>query len=284
MITPRSKKRGRVRRVRGGRVVLTARDMEILALVALCREITIEQIARALGMSVDRCRRRLRALFDAGYVNFHLLDSRASTLVTLAVRGRAVLAERAPEIAARLRRPAPAIELAGVHHRSCVVDARLFAEAWGQARGTPLLRWANAGGDVAQELGLPAYHVEPDGVAEFDARPGGPRLVAVEVDRAATEPGSVLAAKLGRYARMFKARGLDRLWFIVAEAGEARARTIAALVSRYGLEDVVRVVSHAAIVKRPVVDIETRGSGAQRREAPNTVRRVSQFPEVSRDV
>lgn len=251
--------------------MLTAWDFDALILVGLCRYMTALQVARGTGRTLDRARRRLRRLFDAGYFDFALVSSNAPTLVSLSTAGVAAVRERHPELAARLGRPAAAIAQAGVNHHLGVVDARLYTVAWGESRGTRLVRWANAGGDVARELGLPAFHVEPDGVAQFDARLGGPRFVAVEVDCAATEPaGSVVADKLDRYTAVFAAHGLDRLWVVVKDAAPERLRTVAALVARAGLAERVRVVDHALIVARPVVDIEAAG-GADRAEGPKTV-------------
>lgn len=260
--------------------MLTPWDFDALTLIGLCRYLTAPQLARATGRTLDRARRRLRQLFDATYLDFALVASNAPTLVSLSAAGVAALRERDPELAARLRRPAP-IAQAGVNHHLGVVDARLYAVARGESRGTRLVRWANAGGDVARELGLPAFHVEPDGVAEFTALPGGPRFVAVEVDCAATEPGLVLAGKLDRYAAVFAARRLDRLWVVVKDAAPERLRTVAALVARAGLTESVRVADHALIVARPIVDLEAAG-GAVRVEGPNTVSAPVSFRQGSR--
>jgi len=275
-MTP-SSRRPRTKRVKSTLVALQDWDLlDAFPLIGLCGYVTADQIARATGRSLDRARRRLRQLFDAGYLDFTLVSSTEATLISLKARAVAEVRQREPELAARLRRVGP-IAYAGVDHHLGVVDARLYAVAWGTLRTSPLVRWANAGGDVAREIGLPSYRVEPDGLAEF-ASPGGPRYVAVEVDCAATEPGSVLADKLARYANVFEDHRLDRLWVIVKNAGVERQRTVAALVARHGLDAVVCIADHAAVVARPVVDIEAAG-GADGAEGPNTRSRAVSVPE-----
>lgn len=277
-VTERAAKRPRTKRVRGTRVLVGTRDLDALVLVGLCGYLSIEQIARDLFPSLDRCRRRLRQMFDAGLVSFAITDSRASTLVSLTAAGIAAVRAKAPELAAHLRRPAP-INQAGVEHHLGVVDARLYAAALGERLGVPLVRWANAGGDVAQELGLQARGLRPDGVAEFAAAKGTLR-VAVELD-AGTEPGSVLTGKLDRYAAVAEAGALDRLWIVAA--GPDRQRTLGALVERRGLRGWARVLDHAAVVRRPVALPEEAAGGRDRAEGPNRDRAADTIRQESRD-
>lgn len=241
--------RGRAERRRAGSFELTERDIDLLALVGLVGYASTEQLGREFFPSADRCRRRIRQLFDGQLVAVTLASSTKPNLVSLTRRALGLLAERRPALGERARL-AGAIRLAGVRHHLAVVDARLYAAALGSGCGMPLVSWSNAGGDLMRELGLAFWHLVPDGVAVF-ATATGNRTIGVEVDCAGTESRSVLASKLDRHRQAVSAGALDELWMVVC-AGAERRRGVEELVSAAGLGAVAQILDHRQLLIRPV--------------------------------
>lgn len=238
-------KQARTKRGTPRPIEITARDESLLLLTALSGHIGIDQLSRALFPSIDRCRRRVRALYNSGYLSTVLVSSTQPNLVRLTKRGLSFLAERQPDVAGRLRLPGP-IRLSGIEHHRMVVDMRLFCYDLGALRGTPLLRWSNAGGGWGKELGLDQLGLVPDGLAEFAGR----GVVALEADRA-TEGSQVVAQKLQRYERAAAQGLLEALW-VVAVGGTRRQANLTALLEQRGLSDFGWVLPYDAIVERPI--------------------------------
>jgi hypothetical protein len=118
--------------------VLVSRDYDLLAFTGLCRYVSTDQIARAFFPSEDRARRRLRVLLDAGLIVVLVADSTRPNLVSLTRRGIAVVAERSPKVAERLR-TSGAVRLSAIDHHLAIVDARLFAAIRAFARGETVI-------------------------------------------------------------------------------------------------------------------------------------------------
>lgn len=243
-MSQRAPYRRRATRRRRMAIDLTPRDVELLTLVGLTGYCSTAQLAREFFPTEDRCRRRIRALFDAGLVSVTLASSTKPNLLSLSRPGLALLRSHRPELDGRVHL-AGAVRLAGVDHHLAVVDARLYAAS---LPGATLLEWSNAGGEVRKRLGLSELHLVPDGIAQFEHV-----VVAVEVD-CASQARSVIASKLARYDEAFRLRLLDGAWFVVVDAAERQAG-IATMVVERGLADRVRVVDHAQLLHRPVVDV-----------------------------
>lgn len=238
--------------------MLTERDYEVLLLAGVCGYVTRVQIARELFTSFTRCYRRTIALFDDGLLEVTLLGSTAPDLLSLTAQGLEVVRERFPEVAQGLRVPGP-LKRTGVLHRLAVVDARLYARAYGEACGTPLLEWSGAGGPLWEELGIGEHGLRPDGLLVLDDGNDGQRI-AVEVD-AGTEPSKVLDDKLRRYRSALAAGCVDELWVVVAGAGEGRLESLRRLVARLELAASTRVMPLCAVCHRPV---DARAPGGAR--------------------
>lgn len=260
----RPKKPRAARRTSKAPLVLTERDLELLTLTGLCRYVSTNQLGREFFPTLDRARRRLRALFDAGYLGVALASSTLPNLISLTRKGLAMVSETQPELSSRLGF-AGTIRLQGVRHHLGVVDMRLYAAAIGTLRGSPLVRWSNGGSERLKELGLTAHRLVPDGVAEFRA-PQSRVAVAIEVDLG-TEALPVLARKWTKYRRVAGDGALDALWVYV-DAGAARLATIVEQLSVHDLADWARVFG-SEVVRRPVVEF------ARRAEGPNTERNLS---------
>lgn len=267
-MSDRAPKKKRDVAAKGGALTLVDRDVDVLVLVGLCRYCTGPQIARDLYPSEDRCRRRARALFDAGFLRFTLLSSQAPNLVTLTGKGYKVLQAHRPEVAARIR-PCGPVEVAGIPHHLAIVDARLYCAALGLQRAARLSEWSNAGGELGARLGLGRFHLEPDGLAGF-ATPGGVVYVAVEVDTGSTRVGTTLAEKLSRYQGVAAEGHVDALWIVVT-AGAGRVQGVECLAERLGLADWTRVLPLAHVLARPVRELPVRtGAGRETAEGRNT--------------
>ncbi|MFA5061676.1 MAG: replication-relaxation family protein [Patescibacteria group bacterium] len=265
----RAAKRSRTVRCKGKHgLEITERDTAILILLGNVRFATPNQISRELFSSLDRCRRRLRQLFDAGYIVITISSSRHPNLVSLTKAGLDVASQAAPHVADRLRL-AGAIRLAGIEHHLLCTDIRLFAVALGELRHAPLARWANAGGDLVRELDLARFHIQPDAVAQYTINPSGDAIhIAIEADCATQSVSSVLVGKLRRYAQAAAQTSLDALW-LVTSGGEQRRANIDALLNQQGLEQFVRVLSRAHVIARPVRELPARG-GSRAVQGPIT--------------
>lgn len=261
-------RRGRGRRAKASVVALTERDYALLFMLAEHRYVSTAQVARELFPSIDRCRRRVRQLFDAGYVAITLVGSTVPNLVSLTTAGVRVLEAVDPAYAATIRLPGT-IRSAGVAHHLACVDARLYVTALAVARGEILARWSNNGGEIGRELGLGHWRLEPDGLAEVELAGGGAVVIACEAD-CGTETTRVLEAKLDRY-RSALAAGvlLDELWFVVA-AGAGRLGTIADLVHARGLDPWTRVLPIGHVTTRPVRPVAA-GAAQEGHQRPNSV-------------
>lgn len=253
-------KRRRDQREKAAPIVLEPRDVDVLALVGLCRYCGADQIERDLFPSADRCRRRLRALFDNGYLSFTLVDSRSPNLVGLTRKGVDALRIHLPDVAERVR-PAGTIEAAGVAHHRAIVDARLYSVALGRRRGAPLIEWSNAGGELGVRLGLDRFHLEPDGIAGFSA-PSGTAYVAVEVDRATQRVRTTIAEKISRYREVAAGGLVDALWFVTS-AGLGRVQNIEAALIAAGLAEWSRVLTLEHLTARPVLELPRRGGAGR---------------------
>lgn len=274
-------------------VVLTARDLDLLVLIALNGYVASEQLAREFFPSRDRCQRRLRQLFDAGLVQVHLGNSTQANLLTLTREGLATLREHSPDTAARIRLHGP-IRQAGVAHHLGLVAVRCFLAHLAGAHGGEILCWSNANGPLHQELRLREHFgLVPDAVAEVvlpraagaspaDSHDGPalaaagntPLLLALEVDRG-TEGQDIITDKLAKYRDAFDAGAFGEdaeLWLLVTgDAGLARHEQLRRSVTRAGLGHVMRLLAHADVCPRPATRLPELvlagvGAGARGRE------------------
>lgn len=241
-------RRVRGKRANGGRrVVLVERDLDVLALVALYRYLSTEQVARDLFPSEDRCRRRLRQLYDAGYVNLHIMASNEPAIVTLTASGLNGLGQDRPDVAENVHLPGP-LRLAGLPHHLAVVDARQYVRALARADGGVVVRCERGQRGLARDLGLDEARLVPDAVERLVF---GRDIVtiSVELDRG-TEGSRVLGQKLVRYKPVLDSGKLE-LW-IVLSGGEGRRRNVESLVRDAGLAEHTRVMDVEHVRARPV--------------------------------
>jgi hypothetical protein len=269
-----SPKRAR-RRLRGVRakehrpLLLTQRDRTILTLAGLTRFISTDQLARELFPSIERCRRRIRQLFDRGLITITLAGSRAPNLISLSRRGLAELALLDPATAHHLRLPGP-IRLSAVPHHLAIVDTRLYAAALSRKFGLTFDRWSGASTARSRELNLGSLH--PDAIAEFTKLDGSTLTIAIEVD-CGTETTEVLEGKIDRYAELDDTE-VGELWFVVA-AGRGRVRTIERLLAAKDLAITTRVISREHVLTRPALNppraLQAQDSHADQSASPNSV-------------
>lgn len=239
-------------------VAITDRDHDLLVLIGLCRYLSLTQAAREFYPSEDRARRRVRLLYDAGVIAVTMLDSRRPNLLSLTRSGLAIVADRDPQIADRCKLAGP-IRLAGVLHHLAIVDARTYLAALGRKRSTPLVRWANAGGDLARELKLNELHLEPDGIGEV-LTPEGLIRLACEIDCSTQALSTIVRGKLDRYRRCAETGRLDGLW-IIGVGSQERREHLEQLVREMGLAGWARVLAHAYVLKRPLADLPPLDAG-----------------------
>lgn len=261
------KRRERGKRIKARPVLLTGRDLDVLALVGLCRYVSTEQLSRECFPSVDRAQKRLRQLLDGGFIRVTLLASTESNLVSLTPAGLALLAERQPEVGSRSHL-AGAINLVSVEHHLLLVDARLYVAGLAVTEGGRLLRWEGGHGALAERLGFRDAGLMPDGLAEMEI--GGQVMrLAVEAD-CGTEVGKQLADKLRRYREVLSSETVAEVWIVVS-GGEERRRRIEDLARQVGIAEWTRVMTQEHVIARPVNKPGPRAAGADRSVAPNMV-------------
>lgn len=241
----RGPKRSRTVRSKRLATMLQERDLEVLVFLAVVKYAEPGQIASAAGIpSLDRARRVLRRLYDAGLVSVTMTSSTAPNLVSLSKAGLEQVRLTAPDVAARAR--LSGIRLQDVARHLLLVEARLFAAALGEARGGALLRFLSTPASVAKELGLPG--LVPAALAAF-AYADGAALVAIEVDVAGTSADSVLR-RLNSYRSATD--HLDALW-VVSVGDAARVRQLEARLSELGIDEWARILPRATLSARPAV-------------------------------
>lgn len=271
----RGTKAPRTRRRSGRTALLSERDLDVLTLVAVAKIITTEQIARDCFPTIDRTRRRLRQLFDAGHLQVTMLDSRRPNLISLTRRGLDAVVSQRPELAGALSLAGP-IRLAGLNRHLAGVDARLFAADLGAQRQAPLVRWGPGSAAELRALGLEALRLEPDLVAEF-ATGSASTWVCVEIDLGATGDRSV-ATRLAKYATLAGQGRVDALWWVVA-AGADRAAAITDAIARAGLDGWSRVVPLRQLLVRPAALPERETT--ERAVGPDPVEPTSRDPQAA---
>lgn len=238
------------RNTRAGKqaVVITSRDKELLFLVRECGYLSSEQVAKALFPSLDRCRRRLRQLFDAGYLKVTLLSSTQPNLISLTAKGLTLLKFLLSETASTIH-PAGSIQLAAVPHHLARVETRLYLEALSRLERGRLLKWKTGNGVLAEELGFNRVHLAPDAIAELEL--GGDLIhLAIEID-CATEGEGVLKQKFSKYKELFNFSDVDELW-VIAAASEQRKERLEELAGAVGIAEKTRVMTLEYIETRPV--------------------------------
>ena len=231
-------------------IVLTQRDIRIMMLIGLCRYCSTDHIKVEFfpDATICRCRRRLRQLYDAGYLQVTLTSSTKPNLYSLSSQGLKKLGEQENEFTAQISL-AGTIRLAGIPHHLAVIDARLYIAALGKSCVTPLVAWSNSGGAIGQKIGLDNWCLEPDGIAELETKNGIFRI-AVEVD-CGTESTKVLVNKLEKYAGLAHMAVLNELWFVVT-TGKQRMGTIARLVRKIGVGSWTKIMHQKYVTKRPL--------------------------------
>lgn len=245
----RKEKRKRTARQKSsGVLVLTPRDLDILALLGAVGYASTAQVARDLFPSENRARRRLRELFDAGYVSVSTASSQAPNILSLTPVGRSALLQVAGDVPAQLAGP---VRLLGLQHHLAVVDVRLWLSALAAAGEISDFSWSGGRSERAAELGVTAAGLVPDGICEFSAG-GEDQLLAVEVD-CGSESAGELSGKLARYGRLWQR--LPELQLLVVAAGApGGAGRLVRLVHGAGLAGAA-VVEVEHVVRRPALSL-----------------------------
>lgn len=185
------KRQSRKERRFGEVVVLTTRDGELLRALARLRVARTSALTRLCfnGVRRDTAARRLRRLFDAGYLGLRTADATQESLYMLGPKGRQYV-----RALGEVETPVPRGSLD--HHLAIV-------ETWVALATLDLpgvaLQLARADWELRAEF-PGALPIVPDLFAVLDC-PDGAVALAVEVDLG-TEPLKVLRAKLENYSRL----------------------------------------------------------------------------------
>jgi hypothetical protein len=228
------------------RVEPTARDRNILLSVGVCQYLSTEQIGRELFPNLDRARRRLRTLYDAGYIRTIIWRSNESNLIRLTEFGWRYITEVHPEFRQQIRLPGPLREDRIPRHL-LLVDTRLYAVAFGTYHNTPLSRWGTEDSTLPEDIGLAEWHLRPDAVAEFTTE-DGPGYVAVLLDRDGRTDAVVLRQLRG-YREAAFANRIHALWIVVAGERQQRWQR---LLAEAELDEFGHILTKEALVLRPI--------------------------------
>jgi hypothetical protein len=240
---------------------LIPRDYEMMLFVGLCKYVCTGQLKQEFFTSLNRARRRIRKLFDAGLLDIHVAGSTSQNLVSLSKEGLALVKKSFPQLTERLNRPGT-ISLAGVEHHLAVVDVRQYLATLTQTRSWALLGWQSGSGALAQELGLLQFRLRPDALAEIETNTNpGTITLGIEVDCGTENMGFTLAGKLDKYGQVFLSGDLiDELWIVVT-GGKLRQQSLEEQVRQAGLEQWTRVIAHSLLLTRPVVSVVDEAAG-----------------------
>lgn len=229
-------------------IVLTKRDVQMLLALGIFRYASARQIQEQFFQSYETCRRRLRKLFNAGFIRVLMYDSKAANLVALTSKGRRAVLTAYPEYETRLHL-AGVINLIGVPHHLAVLDSRCYLVRLCQRQEIQLLRWSYSGGDIGKDLELDNYSLKPDGLAELKTKDHLIYL-ALEIDMG-TESQKILSTKLDKYKQAFSDERLTELWWII-KAGARRESILIRSIEQAGLSRQSRIMNQTFIRTRPV--------------------------------
>ncbi len=255
----KSRRRRAVRHA-GARLSLTDRDWDLLELVGAARYVSVRHIALAFfPPGSDRATRRIRALYDAGFLRLTVTSSTEPALVSLSPDGLDALWDRLGDEDPRVGL-AGAIPLGGVAHHLLLVSARLWAAGLAEVGKPRLLSW-NSGSSEAAVAALGGAKVRPDSMAEFLLSSGNVMTAFVEGDTGTQRQG-VIAGKASRYLPILTAAPRRELWF--ATAGSARREELLAAACRdAGIAGRTRIIGADVLHRRPCeVPARVDGSGA----------------------
>ncbi len=230
-------------------IELQARDLDVIeCILRLGGHLSADLLALQFWgtRESDPARRRLRKLLDAKLLSATLVGSRLPNIYFVTRRGLDALAAERPNLE-QLRLPEPVRTVAGLRHAELVSAARLYLSALADARHGQLLCWSGGRSQVANDLGLPAAHIAPDGIAEL--RMGSSEGIALVEADVGTET-SALRAKLDRYGRYLVDRKGMQLW-IVAAGGPARQATVEQWCKEANVGRHTRLFAEADVLVRP---------------------------------
>jgi hypothetical protein len=202
----------------------------------------------------DPARRRLRKLTDLRAISVTLVGARSANLYSLSRVGSEYLVGARGELdGVHLHDPVRAA--AGVAHGQLVASFRLYLAAMAEAGHGQLEQWSGGRGAEADELGLRAAHIAPDGIARVTLYSGARRssgFALVECD-IGTE-GTAMRSKLAAYMAYFGHGTAPnvQLW-IACAGGPQRRATVLRWVWAAGLQARTRIYPAAVLLERPAV-------------------------------
>ena len=253
----RAKKQTRLERDKKPTTVLiTPRDLDVMILLGLCGYLSLPQIARDLFPSLDRARYRLRQLFNAKYVQYHLVCSTRPNCISLAKKGKELVCSLYPDLRSRLK-TAQAINLSSLEHHLLLCDGRLFAAAWAERQKWRLRSSQQACPPKDRIVNLAAYRLRPDAIAQLE-EDGQVRVVAVEADTG-TESLEVLQSKLERYQLVMADHQVQALW-VLNGAGQQRHQGLERLAQEAGMDQRCMVLPRPLLTQRPMSSLPGRAA------------------------
>jgi len=210
-------------------VVLTARDKKIIFTVGRFTLASTRHLTLLFFEKKNTANKRLRALFNGGYLRAHLLlGSTSPTIYTLAPTGQRLLVGQLGVDRSLIRVP-KTLDVADLHHRLAIVDVRVaFILATRERSDLRLVRFLT-GSEVIAEMKDTGADLVPDALVLVE-RSSAREVYACEVDLA-TEPIAIWKKKIDIYSRLILADTSllgDRAWrVLVAAPGPGRLRSIA---------------------------------------------------------
>lgn len=225
-------------------IAIGERDLDIIELISVNGYVSRGQIGRALVPDPDTCRRRLRQLFNAGYLSASLQHSRDQNLWSATARGLALLEERRGELPLDARAAGP-IRSEGVPHHLLMVDARIAFKAWSDQGVLNLAAWHSSRNATASSL-LRGSGLVCDGLVELEE--SRIHFIVLEFDRQTESRNGVLLRKLQAYVSVLRRQPQLELWLI----GTSPEATLEALARRAGLSVRVRCLHIGELTARPL--------------------------------
>ena len=231
--TPRTQRKQR-------NVILQKRDHQILFLVGRFGLATTVHLARLyFSDNSDTANKRLRSLFNAGYLCRHLpFGNNHQLIYTLTQKGKNLLASRFKDVTGLQRIP-KTLDVADLEHRLVIVDIRVSLVLLSrQEKSFRLLRFLS-GKELLSQVRNAEVGFVPDAIIITEYQ-GKQYLAALEVDQG-TEPMSVWLEKSRMYGHAFvldtPLMGIKNWQVLVVAPSTERLRSIKTKLDKLGQPD-----------------------------------------------
>lgn len=209
---------------RGARI--RHRDIDVLTALVRMRLLSTSQLTRLFFGARGTCQKRMRRLFDAGFVRAMVTELASENRYSVTRLGYAVLETASEDRSIPPFRPPPRVDRRGLRHLDLLNDVRIATALGASGYGVRLVQFAP---DWDLRSSAPNSPIVPDAAVSLSSGSRSWHL-ALEVDTG-TESAAVFGRKLSQYRsaaeesrRVF---GMTNPTVLTVTQTERRAHTLA---------------------------------------------------------